>query len=122
MPTPARSATAEIGAVGSATNTARAASRISWSLRAAWTRRPLRRGPVCTCAVYPQNETFRSAVVEVGLGSTCDRRLAQPFVHLEHRRVVEFAVPIGDQRVEVLSREGSHRRGYGEAPRHLKDD
>ena len=36
-----RSATAAIGASGSATKTARAASRISSSLRAAWARRPL---------------------------------------------------------------------------------
>src|SRR5579871_4515100 len=42
MPTPARSATAAIGASGLATNTSRAASRISSSLRAAWARRPLR--------------------------------------------------------------------------------
>ena len=42
MPTPAASATAETGAPGSARNTARAASRITWSLRAAWALRPLR--------------------------------------------------------------------------------
>ena len=36
-----REATAEIGASGLATNTARAASRIRTSLRAAWARRPL---------------------------------------------------------------------------------
>ena len=41
MPTPALSATAEIGALGSLTNTARAACRISSSLRAACARRPL---------------------------------------------------------------------------------
>src|SRR5258708_15072773 len=40
MPTPARLATSETGADGSATNTARAASRISWSLRAASACRP----------------------------------------------------------------------------------
>src|SRR5829696_1072874 len=42
MPTPARAATAAIGAPGSATNTSRAASRIRRSLRAAWARLPLR--------------------------------------------------------------------------------
>src|SRR3954468_12444817 len=41
MPTPARSATAEMGAFGSATNTSRAARRINASLRAACARRPL---------------------------------------------------------------------------------
>src|SRR5215216_7199028 len=41
MPTPASAATAAIGASGSAVNTARAASRMRWSLRAAWARRPL---------------------------------------------------------------------------------
>src|SRR6266545_802202 len=41
MPMPASSAIAEMGASGSATNTARAASRIRWSLRAACARRPL---------------------------------------------------------------------------------
>src|SRR6476646_3366795 len=41
MPTPACLATAVIGALGSATNTARAESRIRWSLRAASAWRPL---------------------------------------------------------------------------------
>src|SRR5690348_1201047 len=41
MPTPACLATAVIGAPGSATNTARAESRIRWSLRAASAWRPL---------------------------------------------------------------------------------
>src|SRR6201995_4026756 len=41
MPTPAFLATAVIGAPGSATNTARAESRIRWSLRAASAWRPL---------------------------------------------------------------------------------
>src|SRR5918993_5407491 len=41
MPTPACSATAAIGAPGSATNTVRAASRMRSSLRAASARRPL---------------------------------------------------------------------------------
>src|SRR4029450_2347485 len=41
MPTPASAATAAIGASGSALSTARAASRMRWSLRAAWARRPL---------------------------------------------------------------------------------
>src|ERR1700730_8802776 len=40
MPTPARLATSETGAAGSALNTARAASRIRWSLRAASACRP----------------------------------------------------------------------------------
>src|SRR5918998_1769706 len=42
MPTPARAATAAIGAPGSATNTSRAASRMRRSLRAASARLPLR--------------------------------------------------------------------------------
>src|ERR671911_1409104 len=42
MPTPARAATAAIGAPGAATNTSREASRIRRSLRAAWARLPLR--------------------------------------------------------------------------------
>jgi hypothetical protein len=41
MPTPACLATAVIGAPGSATNTARADSRMRWSLRAASAWRPL---------------------------------------------------------------------------------
>ena len=41
MPTSACLATAAMGASGSATKTARAASRMRWSLRAAWARRPL---------------------------------------------------------------------------------
>src|SRR5260221_3335379 len=41
MPTPACAATAEVGARGSAVKTARAASRMRWSLRAASARRPL---------------------------------------------------------------------------------
>ena len=41
MPTPARSATAAIGALGSAMKTDRAASTMTVSLRAAWARRPL---------------------------------------------------------------------------------
>src|SRR5438477_29191 len=43
MPTPARSATADIGATGSARNTSRAACKISASLCAAWAWRPLGR-------------------------------------------------------------------------------
>src|SRR5262245_52602132 len=42
MPTPARRATAAIGASGAARKTSRAASRMRRSLRAAWARRPLR--------------------------------------------------------------------------------
>src|SRR5829696_8446012 len=79
MPTPARSATAEIGASGSATNTSRAASRISRSLRRASACRPLRgadvtseaaflftgpayhilNGIVCSGTIPKRNKTFR---------------------------------------------------------------
>src|SRR5437899_1230282 len=65
MPTPARSATAAMGAFGSARNTSRAASRISVSLRAAWPRRP--GSPVLGGLVmsggYHWNGSFRSATV-----------------------------------------------------------
>src|SRR5262245_34869787 len=61
MPTPARSATAAIGAPGSATNTARAASRIRWSFRAASARRPLiGAAAVLMAPGYHRNELFRS--------------------------------------------------------------
>src|SRR5215208_3406295 len=79
MPTPARSATAEMGASGSATNTSRAASRISRSLRRASACRPLRgagvtseaaflftgtayhilNGIVCSGTIPKRNKTFR---------------------------------------------------------------
>ena len=65
MPTPACFATAVIGAPGSAMNTARAESRMSWSLRAAWARRPLSRPG--TVSVMPwilseQTLPFQSAL------------------------------------------------------------
>src|SRR5215204_1203048 len=53
MPTPARPATAETGAFGSSTNTARAASKITASLRAASARRPLN-GPRVFTSLMPQ--------------------------------------------------------------------
>src|SRR5918994_2885907 len=59
MPTPARWATAEIGALGSATNTSLAAARIRPSLRAASARRPLR-GTVEASAVVPRSLLFFS--------------------------------------------------------------
>src|SRR5436190_8593212 len=58
MPTPACSATAAIGAPGSATTTARAEARIAWSFLAACARRPLSR---MTRRSY-QNEAFPSAL------------------------------------------------------------
>ena len=61
MPTPACSATAAMGAPGSATNTARAASRMRRSFRAASARRPLS-GVEATFMGqgYHWNEPFRS--------------------------------------------------------------
>ena len=62
MPTPACSATAAIGAPGSATNTARAASRMRRSFRAASARRPLIGVDVVLMVQgYHWNEPFRSA-------------------------------------------------------------
>ena len=83
MPTPAASATADTGAPGSATNTSRAASRMTWSLRAAWARRPLRgAGSEVTGmgAVYPSlNGTFRS---EKGLnGMLCSITVRNRAIH-----------------------------------------
>src|SRR5437762_3161464 len=67
MPTPARAATAEMGAPGSAVNTARAASRMRRSLRAAWARRPLSGAVVVSLmqrAYHILNGSFRSAILE----------------------------------------------------------
>src|SRR5918999_5189025 len=77
MPTPACSATAAIGAPGSATNTSRAASRIRWSFRAASARRPLI-GTVASlmARVYHWNEPFRSTqTTGVGFAACRGRRL-----------------------------------------------
>src|SRR3712207_7060185 len=66
MPTTARSATAAIGAPGSATNTSLAASRMRASLRAAWALRPLN-GTAVVSSIYPAyhilNGTVRSAIL-----------------------------------------------------------
>src|SRR6266536_5372356 len=65
MPTPACSATAAIGASGSAVKTARADSRISRSLRAAWACRPLSPG-LLGAFTREQNTSFR-----VGFAKDC---------------------------------------------------
>src|SRR3712207_6469663 len=66
MPTTARSATAAIGAPGSATNTSLAASRMRASLRAAWALRPLN-GAAVVSSIYPAyhilNGTVCSAIL-----------------------------------------------------------
>src|SRR5436309_6814184 len=52
-----------------------------------------------------------------------DQLLAgQLLVDLDHRRVVEVAVALRDQRVEVLGGQRRDRRGGGEAASHLQDD
>src|SRR5436305_4233593 len=65
MPTPARAATAETGASGSARKTSRAASRMRPSLRAASARRPAS-GPMSSGmpTAYHWNRPFRSARVK----------------------------------------------------------
>src|ERR1700748_12622 len=75
MPTPARLATAVIGAPGSATNTARADSRMRWSLRAASACRPLIGPPP------PVPRPSRPARPRVGLAHEikCSRDWNKPF-------------------------------------------
>jgi pimeloyl-ACP methyl ester carboxylesterase len=67
MPTSACLATAAMGASGSATKTARAASRMRWSLRAAWARRPL------SGAVGASVRPFRIEIPQADLDDLADR-------------------------------------------------
>src|SRR6476660_3553314 len=64
MPTPACLATAVIGAPGSATNTARADSRMRWSLRAASAWRPLI-GPLRPALLRPAPGRALVSVMEI---------------------------------------------------------
>src|ERR1041385_2217691 len=106
MPTPARSATAAIGAPGSSMNTARAPSRITWSFRAACACRPLN-GFVAspTRRSLHQNEAFRSENSRAAAGwtsTTAELRIEQSFVQMGGLIRVERATK-GFAGVEVLS-------------------
>src|ERR1700744_3445428 len=90
MPTPACLATAVIGAPGSATNTARADSRMRWSLRAASAWRPLigplrpapsRPGPPRAVRLAGACRPAGAAGPRVGLGHEieCSRDWNKPF-------------------------------------------
>src|SRR5689334_389215 len=91
MPTPACLATAVIGAPGSATNTARADSRMRWSLRAASAWRPLI-GPLRPALLRPA--LLRLALLRLALLRPAPGRPAPPpgraFVS-----VMEIIVPEG---------------------------
>src|SRR5215212_5194583 len=87
MPTPARNATAEIGAFGSAVKTSRAASRIRPSFRTAWDCRPGNRGGISSfisrsihgtkhSVLLQWNGAIRSALAQIGL-SPCEGDEAQ---------------------------------------------
>src|SRR6266508_1532044 len=105
MPTPACSATAEIGAPGSATNTARAASKISWSLRAACARRPPRGTDVVSLMgqAYHRNESFCSANTR----GPCQTRggQAQP-EPTEERAILDDPAPLATEQFCYLTTTG----------------
>src|SRR4029077_9646090 len=94
MPTPACLATAVIGAPGSATNTARADSRMRWSLRAASAWRPLI-GPLrpapCRPALAPGRawvSVMKRSVAETGTNHSV-------LIVLEQKISFRFMAPDG---------------------------
>src|SRR6266536_3772511 len=93
MPTPACLATAEIGASGSARNTARAESRMRSSLRAACARRPLSGAVACSLMAFQNSGTKYS--VQVGQGtclrkaSSVERRSIRPMCARAARFIIQ---------------------------------
>src|SRR6478736_6764787 len=103
MPTPARWATAEMGALGSAVKTARAASRITPSFVAACARRPL--SPVGGESVMPATLAGTNHSVLILFGT----EQFVPLQEVEDRHGVEDRA--GDRSgVRRRSREGLLRR------------
>src|ERR671912_75284 len=102
MPTPARLATAAIGAPGSATNTSRAASRIRWSLRVACALRPL--GILRSCA-SPSNTSHLTSLCNAAGLITPTRSTGGGVQPMEtHPAVRPFRIDVPEEDLEDLRR------------------
>src|SRR5918993_797368 len=102
MPTPARLATAAIGAPGSATNTSRAASRIRWSLRVACALRPL--GILRSCA-SPSNTSHLTSLSNTAGLITPSRSTGGGVQPMEtHPAVRPFHVDVAEEDLDDLRR------------------
>src|ERR687898_1385088 len=101
MPTPARLATAAIGAPGSATNTSRAASRIRWSLRVACALRPL--GILRSCA-SPSNTSHLTSLCNAAGLITPSRSTGGVQPMETHPAVRPFRVDVAEEDLDDLRR------------------
>src|SRR5919112_2026411 len=102
MPTPARLATAAIGAPGSATNTSRAASRIRWSLRVACALRPL--GILRSCA-SPSNTSHLTSLCNAAGLITPSRSTGGGVQPMEtHPAVRPFRIDVPEEDLDELRR------------------
>src|SRR5215211_1393778 len=122
MPTPARNATAEIGAFGSAVKTSRAASRIRPSFRTAWDCRPGNRGRISSFISRSIHGTKHSVLLHWNgaIRSALARELGFRRERGTNRRAAVPA-PVGDAPTWHACHSSAPTGGWWRGPEHCRD-